>query len=208
LFLNQRQLEKGDRANWAAGHKILLNRSVEAAVCESGALSILSEGLAYDRCQVAVVTNLDPAAQQRDYYVETPEQMFNVLRTVVDVVLSDGAAVLNADDPMVVKMAELCDGSVIYFGLDPDLPVIAEHRAHGKSAVIVRDGWLVLAAGEAETPLTEIAAIPLSSAGQESAQIGSILAAVGAAWALGLTPDLISAGIRTFGLHQAGQAQK
>jgi cyanophycin synthetase len=204
LFLDQRQLEKGNRANWAAGHKILLNRSIEAAVCESGAISILSEGLAYDRCQVAVVTNLDPAMQLPDYFVETPEQMFNVLRTVVDVVLSDGVAVLNAGDPLVAKMAELCDGSVIYFSLEPDAAVIAEHRAHGKSAVIIRDGWLVLAAGDVETPLTEIAAIPLTHADPAPAQSESLLAAVGAAWALGLSPDLISAGIRTIGLGQAG----
>ena len=207
LFLDQRQLEKGNRANWASGHKILLNRSVDAAVCESGALSILDEGLAYDRCQVGVVTNLDPAAHLPDHYVETPEQMYSVLRTVVDVVLSDGVAVLNAGDPLVAKMAELCDGSVIFFGLDPDQPDIAEHRTHGRSAVIVRDGWLVLAAGEVETPLTEIAAIPSVQRKQVPVQIESVLAAIAAAWALGLSPDLLSAGIRTLGLDQAGQTK-
>jgi cyanophycin synthetase len=37
------------------------------------------------------------------------------VRTQVDVVLPNGAAVLNADDPLVAKMAELCDGEVIFF---------------------------------------------------------------------------------------------
>ena len=52
---------------------------------------------------------------------------------------AEGAAVLNARDPMVVEMAELCDGEVI-FGLSPDLPATAAHRAAGKRSVFVRDG--------------------------------------------------------------------
>jgi cyanophycin synthetase len=47
-------------ANWGSAHRILMNRSVEAAVFENGSDSILSEGLAYDRCQVGVITNVDP----------------------------------------------------------------------------------------------------------------------------------------------------
>lgn len=210
LFLGQRQLEAGDRATWAAAHKVLLNRSVEAAVFETGGRSILGEGLAYDRSQVAVVTNLDPAAQLREFYIETPEQMFNVLRTLVDVVLPDGIAVLNARDSLVAKMAELCDGDVIFFSPDPEAAVIAQHRAQGKRAVLVRDGLLVLATGEDETPLAKVAAIPLTRAGQDAFQVENVLAATGAAWALGLSLDLIRAGIESFGLDQASElpAQK
>nr|WP_244617458.1 cyanophycin synthetase [Sulfurimicrobium lacus] len=205
LYLDQRLVEQGDRATWGAAHKILINRAVDAAVFESGSRTILSEGLAYDRCQVAVVTNLDPAAQLREFYIETAEQMFNVLRTLVDVVLPDGAAVLNADDPMVAKMAPLCDGDVIFFGSDAQVPAIVEHRASGKRAVFVRDGRMVLATGRDEFALAELAAIPLASAGQD---VGNILAAVGAAWALGISHDLIRAGIQTYGLDQAGAAGK
>jgi cyanophycin synthetase len=205
LFLGQRQLEHGDRATWAAAHKVLLNRSVEAAVFETGSSSILGEGLAYDRSQVAVITNLDPTAQLREYYIETPEQMFNVLRTLVDIVLPDGMAVLNARDPLVVKMAELCDGDVIFFSPDPEVAVITQHRAQGKRAIIVRDDLLVLATGEDEIPLTKVAAIPLTHAGQDAFQVENVLAATGAAWALGLSLDLIRAGIESFGLDQADE---
>lgn len=200
LYLDQRLVEAGDRAAWTAAHKILLNRSVEAAVFETGCTSILSEGLAYDRCQVAVVTNIDPAAQLPEYYIETPEQMYNVLRTPVDVVLPEGTAVLNAGDPLVVKMAELCDGDVILFGLEENNAAIAEHRAQGKRAVLVRNGKVVLATGKDETQLTDVAAIPLTCAGQEAFRVENVLAATGAAWALGLSLDLIRAGIETFGL--------
>ncbi|MEN6586593.1 MAG: cyanophycin synthetase [Sulfuricella sp.] len=205
LYLDQRLVEQGDRATWGAAHKILINRAVDAAVFESGSHGILSEGLAYDRCQVAVVTNLDPAAQLREFYIETADQMFNVLRTLVDVVLPEGTAVLNADDPMVAKMAPLCDGDVIFFGSDGQAPAIVEHRASGKRAVFVRDGSVVLATGRDEFALAKMTAIPLASAGQD---VGNILAAVGAAWALGISHDLIRAGIQTYGLEQAGAAGK
>ncbi len=62
LYLNRRQVQKGSAANWEAGQRLLVNRAVEAAVFENGARTILAEGLAYDRCQVGVVTDLDAAA--------------------------------------------------------------------------------------------------------------------------------------------------
>ncbi|RPI42338.1 MAG: cyanophycin synthetase, partial [Hyphomicrobiaceae bacterium] len=200
LYLDQRLVEKGDHATWGAAHKVLINRAVDAAVFESGSHTILSEGLAYDRCQVAVVTNLDPAAQLREFYIETAEQMFNVLRTPVDVVLPDGAAVLNANDPLVVQMASLCDGDVIFFGSDEKVPTIVEHRAQGKRAIFVRDGSVMLATGQGEVVLAEMASILLVNAGQDAAQVENVLAAVGAAWALGISHDLIRAGIQTFEL--------
>ncbi len=200
LYSNHRQVEKGDGATWAAAHKVLLNPAVEAAVFESGATSILSEGLACDRCQVAVVTNIDPAAQLPEYYVETPEQMFNVLRTLVDVVLPEGVAVLNAGDVVVAEMAPLCDGEVILFASEASTRALVEHRAQGKRAVFVRDGWLVLAGGQNETRLVEVGAIPLTAAGKDIPQLENVLAAVGAAWALDISPDLIRAGIETFGI--------
>ena len=113
LYFGQRQVEKGNRANWHAAHRVLLNRAVEAAVFENGSVSILSEGLAYDRCQVGVVANIDPADSLPEYYINNAEEMATkVKRTQVDVVLPDGVAVLNADDPLVADMASLCDGEV------------------------------------------------------------------------------------------------
>jgi cyanophycin synthetase len=202
LFLDRRQVEGGDRANWDAAHRILMNRAVEAAVFENDSGAILSEGLAYDRCQVGVVTNIDEPDHLGQYYVEDPDRMYNVLRTQVDVVLPSGAAVLNARDPKVAEMAELCDGEVIFFGLTPDLPVLAAHRAAGKRAVFVRDGKVVLATGAAEAPLADVSAIPLTYAGRVSFQIENVLAAVATGWALGISHDLIRAGVVTFDVGQ------
>lgn len=196
LFHEQRLVEKGDRANWTAARKLLLNRASEAAVIENGSDVILGEGLAYDRCQVGVVTGIDPARHYGGYYIETPEQVFNVLRTQVDVVLPDGVAVLNGNDPLVVDMAPLCDGEVMYFAAGPEAPAVVEHLAQGGRAVIVRNGFVALAEGNQETQLVELAGNALAGIG--GAQIESVLAAAGAAWALGISPDLIRAGIESF----------
>ena len=138
-----------------------MNRSVEAAVLENRADVILGQGLAYDRCQVGVVTRIDPERHFGRYHIEQPEQVFQVLRTQVDVVLPDGVAVLNAADPMVVEMAPLCDGEVIFFAVDPALPVIVEHRARGGRAVFVRDERMVLATAADETPLVPLSDDPV-----------------------------------------------
>ncbi len=58
-FLEGRLTQKGDNTNWHAAHRLLVNRLAEAAVIQTTARSILEEGLAYDRCQVGVVTDMD-----------------------------------------------------------------------------------------------------------------------------------------------------
>ncbi|MEW6562911.1 MAG: cyanophycin synthetase [Pseudomonadota bacterium] len=198
LYFNRRQYEKGDRGNWVSARKVLLSRAVEAAVFENDSGAILGEGLAYDRCQVGIVTNIGSADHLGDFYIESPEKMYNVMRTQVDVVLPGGAAVLNAQDSLVAEMAELCDGEVIFFSLDPSHPVVTAHLQAGKRAVLVRDGWVVLATGEAETHLGEVAAIPLTCGGRAAFQVGNVLAATAAAWALGVSPDLLRAGLESF----------
>ncbi|MDP2962487.1 MAG: cyanophycin synthetase [Sulfurimicrobium sp.] len=189
LFHDQRLVETGNRANWTAARKLLLNRVGEAAVIENGSDVILGEGLAYDRCQVGVVTGIDPALHFGKFYIETPEQVFNVLRTQVDVVLPEGVAVLNGNDSLVVDMAPLCDGEVMFFSTEPEAPAVVEHLSQGKRAVIRRDNFLVLATGDQEIRLFELAG---------KAQIENVLAAAGVAWALDLSPDLIRAGIESF----------
>ena len=198
LFLDRRQTEKGDCATWKATNRILMNRAIEAAVFENGSDSILDQGLAYDRCQVGVVTNVDVERHTGRHYIETPEHVYNVLRTQVDIVLPKGAAVLNAKDAMLVEMSSLCDGEIIYFALDPELPAITAHREQGKRAVLVRYGQIMLASGQGETALAKLKDIPLTEYGKSNPQIENVLAAVAAAWALGISPDVMRTGIETF----------
>ncbi len=207
FYLDGRQVYKGNHATWKAARSILMNRSIDAAVFENGGDVILGEGLAYDGCQVGVVTNIEPERHFGRYDIETPEQVFDVLRTQVDVVLPAGAAVLNAREAMLVQMAALCNGEVIYFSLDPDLPVIREHCLHGtqgagsvrgERAVIVRNGEIFLVTGSRELPLAKLAGIPPAHDENKVMRAEQILAAVAAAWAIGMEPALIRAGIEDF----------
>ncbi|MCC2682074.1 MAG: Cyanophycin synthetase [Nitrosospira multiformis] len=206
FYLDRRQVKKGDQANWKAARNILMNRSIEAAVFENGSDSMLREGLAYDGCHVGIVTNVE-LTRHYGKYLETPKQVFDVLRTQVDVVVPAGAAVLNAREPMLVEMAALCNGEIIYFSLDSDLPVIKEHCLHGtagingvqgKRAVTVRDGEIFLVNGSSELPLSKLNDVPVTCNGQAALEVENILAAVAAAWSLGIDPAVIRAGIESF----------
>lgn len=198
LFFDKRIVDKRDSSNWAAAQKVLLNRSVNAAVIENSLETILSEGLGYDRCQVGVITNLDPAKHVGEYYIESAEQVCNVLRTQVDVVLAGGAAVLNGADPLVVPMAGYCDGEVIYFAREGELPAVTEHLKNGGRAVLVRGDKIVLCTGSDEILLLKLASVPMSAEECNLSQLENVLAAVATAWALGISTSLIRAGIATF----------
>jgi cyanophycin synthetase len=198
LFLGRRKVEAKDSANWNSARRMLMASSVEAAVCENGAAAILGEGLAYDRCQVGIVTNINHADGLEEYDVRTLEQVFTTLRTQVDVVLADGAAVLNARDERVLAMAEFCDGEVLYFGADPELPALIAHRTANGRSVFVREGWMILAQGSDEQPLVEIDELPMTQPGSADHDLENLLAAVAAAWALGLSLDLMRTGVATY----------
>jgi cyanophycin synthetase len=204
LFLNGRKVQGGNCAHWEHGQRLLKNRSAEAIVIENPPAVIAGEGLAYDRCQVGVITAIDNAALMPEHGIETENQLYKVMRTQVDVVLKGGAAVLNADDPTVAEMAELSDGEVIFFGADATVPHIVAHRQKGGRAVVVRDGSIMLAAATMEAPLIETANVPLLQ--EKTDHLPGILAALGAGWALGLSPEMLRAGIETYRPESASAA--
>lgn len=198
LFLDRRLIESGDRGDWESGTRILMNRSVDAAVMENSADVILSQGLAYDRCQVGIVSRIDPASHYGRYHITQPEQVFQVLRSQVDVVLQEGVTVLNAADPMVVEMAPLSDGEVMFFASDPTLDVIEEHRAHGGRAVFIRENVIILATGDEETPLAPLHSIAFLGGTPSAMRVENVLAAIAAAWALGIASHVMRTGLETF----------
>jgi cyanophycin synthetase len=194
LFLDARRVTGKDGTRFDAGQRLLINRTVQAAVFESNARTILSEGLPYDRCLVGVVTDMGLVADVEDLYVRDEDALFNVVRSQVDVVLSEGAAVLNAADAQVAKLAELSDGGVIFYALDENNAVLQQHREAGGRVVFLRDQHIVMAAGSEEAPLLGLAKIKPATAKQPAA----VLAAAAASWALDVPTDLICAGLRTY----------
>ena len=193
-----RLIEDGDCSGPRSARKVLLNPLVEAGVFEAGRGGILREGLGFDRCDVAVVTNLGRCDHLGQAYIDTPEQMFTVKRCGVDVVLPTGMAVLNAEDSQAAAMAELCAGGVTFFSLDPEHEVLVSHMKTGGRCVFVQGGEIVVASGGVETPLAGLEQVPLTVGGKAPFQTANVLAAIGAAWHLGLTFEQIRNGLEYF----------
>lgn len=198
LFVDRRTLVAADCANAEHARKILLNREVQAVIIENGCQQILNEGLAYERCEVGIITNIDWSEDLSSHAVLDEQERVMVYRTQMDVVLPTGMAVLNADDPRVIALAQFCDGQITLFSKHPKSEGIVAHLATGGRAVFIDHGQLVLAHGTARTNLCSISSIPATSQASNTAQMYNVLAAAGAAWALGLSSDLIDAGLVSF----------
>ncbi|WP_020163888.1 cyanophycin synthetase [Methyloversatilis discipulorum] len=197
LYLDSRRLEDGDAARFEPSQRVLMNPGAEVAVIENSFETILKEGLAYDRCQVGVLTRIDPEAHFGDYYIDSSDRVFNVLRSQIDVVLRRGTGVLNADDPLQAEMAELCDGEVIWYSTHADNGIVGSHVQSGGRAVIVRDGQIRLLEAERTEVLCPLASLPLTD-GEPLHATENLLAALAAAWSLGLSPAALRTGAETF----------
>ena len=197
LFLGNRRVDRKSGGSWDGAHRLLMNRGCDAVVIENSAEAILRDGLAYDRAQVGVVTDMGGLSELGHYDVQDLQQLYKVLRTQVDVVLPDGASVLNAAEPLLVEMAELSDGEVLFYALDA--AQVQEHRARGGRAVFLQGGTAMLAQGQGETTGAHVDALlrRFAAAGMPT-DAATVLAAVAAAWALNIPAELISAGLDTF----------
>ena len=198
LFVDKRRLHAGNCADHANGRRVLLNREVEAAIIENGCTQILTEGLAYERCEVGVITNVDWTQNLADHEIVDDADLINLYRTQMDVILPQGMAVLNADDARVMSLAQFCDGNVTLFSRQATLPALAAHIASGQRGVFVDHGQLILAEGSVRRNLCTIASIPVTQQGTHVGHTYCALAAASAAWALGVSPELIEAGLIAF----------
>lgn len=198
LFMGAAQVTAQDSAHWEAARRVLLNRAVEYAVIENGGRAILGEGLAYDRCQIGVVTGIDPGVTWPEFYMDAPEQLVRIFRTQVDVVLRGGAAVLNADDPLTVELAPLCDGGVLFYGLDPDGGALRAHLDGGGRAVSVLGGVAMLIEGGIQIPVIGLDELAPAIDADGPAPV---LAALAVVWALGLDVERMRIGLRTWNVR-------
>ncbi|MDX1948496.1 MAG: cyanophycin synthetase [Pirellulaceae bacterium] len=198
IYIGSKRIDSGDCSGPKSARNVLNNPQVEAAVLETARGGILREGLAFDRCDIAVVTNIGEGDHLGLNDIDTLEKLAKVKRCIVDVVAPTGAAVLNAADPLVAEMAGKCPGQVVFFDRNHENPLLAKRRAEGGRAVFARDGFLVVADGPTEIPLLALDRIPLTHGGRVGFQVENALAATAAAWALGVPAEVIRAGLETF----------
>ena len=151
---------------------------------------VLREGLGFDRCEVAVVTNIGSGDHLGLNFITSVEDLAVLKRVVVQNVSPSGYAVLNAADPMVTDMAPSCPGKVIFFAADRHHPLMATHRAQGKRTVYI-DGLTLVAAEGSWVERIPLQGIPVTRGGTIGFQVENVMAAVAAAWpALSPTPTM------------------
>ena len=197
VFVAGQQIDSGDCSGPKSARNVLLHPDVDAAVFETARGGLLREGLGFDRCQVAVVTNVGKGDHLGLNFITSVEDLAVLKRVIVQNVAPGGSAVLNAADPIVAAMADSCPGSVIFFAQDRSLPVMARHRARGRRVVYVDGGSLVAAEGRRERRIS-LAEVPLTRAGTIPFQVDNAMAALAAVWALNVDWKTIEDALATF----------
>jgi cyanophycin synthetase len=124
---------------------LLFSRSVDTIVMHTPIDNVLREGLPSDRSLISVITTLENAPLSPQ--LPNVDSYGHLMRTLVDVVLPGGAAVLNADDARVRSLAEYCDGEVIFYGTHKSDAFLEEHATRGGRSLGLRSGRLVLRSG-------------------------------------------------------------
>ena len=197
VYVNGRQIDSGDCSGPRSARNALAHPETDAAVLECARGGLLREGLGFDRCQVAVVTNVGEGDHLGMNFVHTVQDVAVLKRVIVQNVAPDGYAVLNAADPHVAAMAASSPGKVIFFALDRHHPVMATHRAQGQRVVYV-DGDHIVAAEDSWREQIALRDIPLTRGGTIGFQVENAMASIGAAWGAGLPWDTIRRGLAGF----------
>ena len=201
IYVDETQIMAGDMSGPTSAQMVLKNPAVTFAVLETARGGILRSGLGFDRCNVAVVTNVagDHLGLRG---VNTLAELARVKAVVPQSVLRDGASVLNADNQWTVEMARTARGEIIFFSMDEENPVIRDHvRERGKAVVLrpTRHGEMItLIEHRRDTSLLLAEQIPATLDGRIRVNIANALAAVGAAFAEDVQLEHIRHALRTF----------
>ena len=141
-------------------------------------------------CQpdVGVITNVGPAHLEG---LGTIENVAMAKGELLHTIRPGGAAILNADDPRVVVLADSVDRPVIYFGSD--------HRAQVRA-----DDIRLTDAGTAFTLTTPSGSVPVTLASPVRVMVSNALAAAAAGEVMGVALGHIQAGLEAFS-PQAGR---
>jgi cyanophycin synthetase len=197
VLLDGDLIEPGDWTGPRGAAKVLHRDDLDLAVLETARGGILLQGVGYESNEVSVVTNV--SADHLDLQgIHTLPELAEVKSVVARITRPDGWAVLNAEDRLVAGIARRVRARVCLFSTDAGLPRVRRHLARGGRAEVLEDGWLVEREGEVRLPIITVADVPITLGGLARHNIANALAAVGAGRGLGLDPDVVARGLRTF----------
>jgi cyanophycin synthetase len=177
IYINDHMIEEGDCTGFQSAQTVLFEPTIDMAVLECARGGIIRSGLAFDKCDISVITNItDDHLGTKD--IDTLEELANVKRVIAKNTKKDGYAILNADDDLVYNMQNETDCKVALFSLDENSERIRSHWENGGLAAVVEDEYLIIYNGEWKTRVEKIANIPLTFQGHAEFMIKNVLAAV------------------------------
>ena len=191
-------LDRGDCSGPMGARALLRDRRLELAILETARGGLLRRGLAVERADAALVTNV-AADHLGEFGIGDLADLAEVKLLVTRVVPPAGRVVLNADDPELAARGSrpgAFRAPVVWFTLDPANPLVQSHLAAGGEAWLLDDGRLVHARGAGRKPLLAVADIPLALGGAARYNVANALAAAALATAAGLPAAAIAAGLR------------
>jgi len=201
IYVNEHLIRAADASGPKSARMVLGNPTVDAAVLETARGGILREGLGFDRCDVGCVLNVT-----EDHMglkgIHTVKDLADVKSVVVEAVKRRGVSVLNADDPLVVKMSRHARGRICWFSMRGHDRMVDRHIAGGGMAVTLEeenDGqMIVLHRDAASSRVIAAGDIPATQRGAAAFNTANALAATAIAAALGISLDVIATGLASF----------
>jgi cyanophycin synthetase len=193
VYIQNQLMMKGDCTGPISSTFVLKDPTVDFAVLECARGGILKAGLAFQNCDVAIVTNV--AADHMGLGgINTLEQMAKVKAVVPETVFPHGYAILNADDDLVYGMKETLKCNIALFSMDENNPRIKEHCAKGGLATVFENGFVSLLKGQWKIRILNVKEIPLTVEGKALHNVANTLPAVMATY---LYKDISIEDIRT-----------
>jgi len=200
IVVGETVVAKGDWSGPMGARAVLRDTRVEVAILETARGGILRRGLALERADAAIVTNV-----AEDHFGEWG--IFD-LRGIAEAKLVVGHVVprlvVNAEDRVLMEaLADLrASGRILadvgLFALDPRGPAVAEHMAAGGTAAIFDGSDLLFVHRRRATRVIHAADVPVTLGGVARYNVANALGAILLASALGIPRDAIAEGLRRF----------
>jgi UDP-N-acetylmuramyl tripeptide synthase len=204
VFIDRKAVASGDYSGPAGTRLVLRNASVAAAVIETARGGILRRGLAADRADVAIVTNISPD-HFGEYGIDDLDGLADVKLSIAHLLGREGLLVLNADDALLCAKSTTLrqrlgwQPTLGWFARDYDLPALAHQRTLQGATSGVRAGRLWLSLHGSEHDLGAINDMPLTIDGAAKYNVENLVGAALVAATLGVPPAVIAQVFATFG---------
>jgi cyanophycin synthetase len=177
VYIQNQLMMKGDCTGPISSSFVLKDPTVDFAVLECARGGILKSGLAFQNCEVAIVTNV--AADHIGLGgINSVEAMAKVKAVVPETVFPHGYAVLNADDDLVYRMKDELSCNVALFSMDENNPRIKKHSAQGGLSSVFENGYISIMKGNWKIRVMAVKDIPITYEGKAVHNIANCLPAV------------------------------